>query len=140
MATISDVRDGLAVRLRTISGLHVYDEWPDTITPPAALIRPASAQYEQTFGADWATMQLEVLVVVGLMGGLANAERAMEPYISNTGTSSIRVAVAADRTLALSGTGTVRGTFVRGWRNYEPVAINELEYLGTVIDIECEMS
>ena len=140
MATISNVRDGLAARLNTISGLHVYDEWPDTITPPAALIRPASAQYEQTFGSDWATMQIEVLVVVGLKAGLANAERALEPYISNTGTSSIRVAVAADRTLALSGTGTVRGTFVRGWRNYDVLTIGESDYLGATIDIECEMS
>ena len=140
MATISNVRDGLAARLNTIGGLHVYNEWPDTITPPAALIRPASAQYEQTFGSDWATMQIEVLVVVGLKAGLANAERALEPYISNTGTSSIRVAVAADRTLALSGTGTVRGTFVRGWRNYDVLTIGESDYLGATIDIECEMS
>ena len=51
------------------------------------------------------------------------------------------MAVAADRTLALSGTGTVRGTFVRGWRNYDVLTIGgDQEFLGATVDIECEMS
>lgn len=139
MATISDVRDGLAIRLRTITGLQVYEEWPDQIVPPCALIRPVSAQYEQTFGADWTSMQLEVVVLVQLKPGLRNAEIALEPYISNTGASSIRAAIAGDRTLPVGGTGTVRGTFIRGWRNYDVVEVNGQEWLGATIDVECEM-
>jgi len=137
MAGITDIRDGLATRLRTIGApLNVYDEWPDQVVPPAVLVRPASAQYEQTFGADWTSMQLECLVVVTTKGGLKNAELALEPYISNTGASSLRAAIAGDRSLG----GNVKYTFIRGWRNYDVVDVNGMELLSAVVEVDCELS
>ena len=136
MATISSVRTGLRARLATIAGINLYNEWPDTVTPPAAIIRPVSAEYEQTFGADWTSMSLEVLVLVSTKPAIANAEIALEPYISNTGASSVRAAIAGDRTLG----GNVRYTFVRGWRNYDVLDVGGFEFLGAVVEIDCEMS
>ena len=134
MANIADIRVGLQARLATIAGLHAYTEWPDQVTPPAALIKAASAQHEQAFGGGDAIteMQIEVHIALALKGGLANAQRAIELYLSNTGTSSIRVAITGDRTLG----GNVQYAFVRGWRAYDTVEINGQEYLGAIVEVE----
>lgn len=131
MATIADIRAGLATALRTILGLQVADGgyWPDQMTPPAALPRISAGAYEQTFGADWETKDFEVIVAVALKGGLENAERAIEGYLSNTGAASIRVALAADRTLG----GAVRYTRVHGFRDYDSAEINGQEYLSATV-------
>jgi len=138
LTNIADIRTGLRNRLATIAGLHVYTEWPDTVTPPAALIRAASAQHEQTFGAGDAIteMQIEIHMALALKGGLGNAQKAIELYLSNTGTSSVRVAIVGDRTLG----GIVDYTFVRGWRAYDTVEINNQEFLGAIVDVEVRHS
>lgn len=131
MAAISDIRAGLATALRTISGLQVVDGgyWPDQVVPPAALPKIVGGAYEQTFGADWETKDFEIHLAVGFKAGLTNAQRAMELYLSNTGASSIRVALAADRTLG----GAVRYTRIHGFRDYDSGEINGQEYLTAVI-------
>lgn len=138
MANIADIRAGLQARLATITGLHSYVEWPDQVTPPAALIKAVAAQHEQAFGAGDAIteMQIEVHMLLALKGGLVNAQRAIELYLSNTGASSIRVAVVADRTLG----GNVSYAFVRGWRAYDTVEVNGQEYLGAIVDVEVRHS
>lgn len=134
MATVAAVRAGLAGRLGGL-GLNVSNEWPDTVIPPAVLIRPVSAEHEQTFGSDWTSMHFELLVVAGTKAGLKNAEVALEPYISNTGANSLRAAIAGDRTLG----GAVKYTFIREWRNYDVVEVGGSEFLGAVVAVDCEV-
>lgn len=138
MTNIADIRAGLRDRLATIAGLHVYTEWPDTVTPPAVLIKAVGAQHEQTFGLGDAIteMQIELQMALATKGGLANAQKAIELYLSNTGASTIREAITGDRTLG----GVVHYTFVRGWRSYDTVEINTSEFLGAIVDVEVRFS
>ena len=143
MTAIGDIRNGLATRLETIAGLHVFDtgEWPDQITPPAALIKPARANHQIAFGAagDQRTEHaFEVHVLVSLKGGLVNAQRALDLYAANTGVSSIYQAIAGDRYLG----ALVNYTQIRGWRDYDTVEVRlgdeAQEFLGAVVDVEVD--
>ena len=132
MATLAAIRAGLRTRLATLAGVHVYDEWPDRITPPACLIRLPRAEHQLTFGADMSRISGEVHTVVSLKGGLANAERALEPYISNSGAASVLLALDGDRYL----NNTINYLLIQGWRDYDTVDIGGAEYLDAVLDWE----
>lgn len=143
MASVSTIRDAIQTRLETTLtglGLHVYSEWPDQITPPAVLVAlsPGVAiEYEQTLGAtDRMLLHFELVVIVTLQGGLASAQQALDPWISNTGASSIRVALAADRTLS----GNIHGLHVRRVTDYGGLGVNGQEWLGAKIEVDCHAS
>ena len=142
MADIGTIRGAIQTRLETTLsgvGLHVYSEWPDQIVPPAVLvaIAPLGVEYEQTLGAtDRMLLHFNLVVLASLQGGLVNAQAAIDPWLSNTGASSIRVALAADRTL----NGGVHGLHVRRVRDYGGVQINSQEWLGATIDLDVHAS
>ena len=135
MASYAQIRSGLRDRLLTIAGLNTYLEWPSQVNPPAALINLAGGQYERAFGAlgdDDSDVEVEIHLALGLAGGLENAQRQIEEYLDDEGTNSIRAAIVADRTL-----GNVVGyTHVRGWRAYDTVEINQLEYMGAIVEVD----
>lgn len=143
MADVSTIRGAIQTRLETTLtglGIHVYSEWPDQITPPAALVALSPGvgiEYEQTLGpTDRMLLHFEIVIIVTLQGGLGNAQQALDPWISNTGASSIRVALAADRTL----TSNVHGLHVRRVRDYGGLQVNGQEWLGAKIDVDCHAS
>lgn len=137
MTLIADIRSGLKARLDTVAGLKTGNgggEWPEQIVPPAAMIKTVGGQYEQTFGADREKAQFEIHVALALKGGIVNAQKNIETYLSNTGASSIRAAIAGDRSLG----ATVHYTHIRGWRAEDTVEINGSEWMGAIIDVEVE--
>lgn len=143
MASVSTIRGAIQTRIETTLtglGLHVYSEWPDQITSPAVLVALSDGvgiEYEQTLGAtDRMLLHFGLIVIVTLQGGLLNAQLALDPWISNTGANSIRVALAADRTLA----GAVHGLHVRRVTDYGGLEVNGQQWLGATIEVDAHAS
>lgn len=96
--TLATVRDGLAARLNTISGLRVYETPPEQVQEfPAAVLTQAEpfASYDQVMGAADVRYFFEVLLLVS-SGDEAQALADLEPYVSPTGASSVKAAVDGD--------------------------------------------
>ena len=99
MGEITDIRNGLEVRLKTISGLEVYDHEPDGImVTPAASIRFEGWTPNTTFGN--ATGEYRWVVTIRLAGAIPEEQsQEMDDYRNPTGNKSILAAIDGDATL-----------------------------------------
>lgn len=97
-ATPQQIADGLEARLRTITGLRVYDHVPDSFATPCAFILPDTIAYWGAFAGGNVSQTFTVTTVVGRTSDRA-AQRALYTYTAYDGASSIRAAIEADRTL-----------------------------------------
>jgi hypothetical protein len=130
MATIAQIRDGIATRLATISGLRVYARWPNQPNHPAAIVRVASGTFQQARVRN--PIQFEITVAVEPIGDLARGQSRTDPYLDEAGSQSIKAALDGDRTL-----GGVADTLnVIGWRDYDGVEVNGQDYMGAIVDVE----
>jgi hypothetical protein len=110
MAEAEVLASGIADRLRTISGLAVYNGWPDLTNPPCAIIDQAGYEPEQTMGrGEFALYRFDLEVLVPLKGGEANARRILRPLMATSSTGGVFGAIAGDRTLG----GVASATFVK---------------------------
>ncbi len=140
MATIAAIRDGLKDRIATIDGLHGYDVWPDNVEPPAAIVVPKRGMYHQAMGNPGHTnLEFEViLLAAAVQRGYVRGQNAVDPYLDDAGSSSIKGAIEGDPTLG----GIVTTTKVTGWRDYGSLSVNNetivggLEYWGAKLDVE----
>ncbi len=140
MATIAQIRDGLQARMATIAGLHAYDVWPDNVEPPAAIVVPKKGDYHQAMGNPGHTHQEYeiILLAAPVQRGYIRGQDKIDPYLDDAGSSSIKAAIEADKTLG----GIVTTTKVVGWRDYGSLSINNetiaggLEYWGAKLDVE----
>jgi hypothetical protein len=130
VASITAIRAGLATRLGSITGLRSGPTIPDNVNPPYAIISPSSVDYHRAFNNALSTYNFNVMVVVGRVSE-RTSQNSLDAYCSPTGSSSIRVAIEADRTLG----GVVFDTIVTGMRNYGSVTIGETNYLAAEFDI-----
>lgn len=135
MATsLAAIRDALETRLATVSGLHVYDVWPDQLDPPAAVIRPTIVDAEQCAGSSGIVLYVfEVHIFTSLAPGLPAAQDALDALITARGTGSIEAALLGDTTL-----GGIGRLIPLPWRGYSSVKIpeNGPEYLRAIKDCE----
>jgi hypothetical protein len=129
MAAISDLKDGIAVRLATIAGLRVHAFQPDRITPPMATVFPDRVEFDLNArrGAD--TFFFVVQVIVGRADDRA-AQRNLDAYIG--GSLSVKAAIEGDRTLA----GKANTLRVTEMRNYQQVLYGDTLYLGCEFEVE----
>lgn len=133
MATISQVRDGLKTVIEAaITGLHVYDTVPGQVSTPAAVVIPERGA-PRTLGQVRDTQQYRLQVVVN-RGSERAAQDSLDAFLSYSGSSSIRAALAGNSDLDLSG---VR-CWVAGWENYGEVVWNGTSYLGADVLITVE--
>ena len=132
MASISEIRAGIATNLSTITGLRVNSTGtiPDNVNPPYAIVAPSSVDYHRAFNNALSTYNFSVTVVVGRVDE-RTGQRNLDAYCSPSGSSSIRVAVESDKTLG----GIVYDTIVTGMRNYGSVTIGENTYLAAEFDL-----
>jgi hypothetical protein len=97
VATTADIRDGLADRLETISGLRVYRYYPGQINTPAAVVSRRQTRYDQTIdGAEDYTFAVTLFVQ---KGEDVTAQKALDLYLDPAGTSSVVAAIHGDPTL-----------------------------------------
>ena len=96
--TIDAIRTGLANNLATIAGLRVAAEIPDNPSPPIGIVALRTVEYDQAFRRGLAVYTFVVTVVVGRAAERI-AQRRLNDYCDNSGTSSIKQALESDKTL-----------------------------------------
>ena len=125
MATLSELRAGIAANLATVSGLRTSATIPDQVTPPIAVVMPQSINYDQAFargGGD--EYEFSVLVIVGRVDE-RTAQNKLDAYCSASGASSIKTAIEKDKTLG----GKAFDCRVTNLRNYNQITVGDTTYL-----------
>ena len=130
MATIAQIREGIATNLRTIAGLRTTDTVPDNPQPPVAIVSPSSIQYDLSFQRGLDLHNFVVMIVVG-RASERNAQRTLDLFCAGTGASSVKAAIESNRTL----TGLVQDLRVTSMRNYGSTLIGETTYLAVEFDL-----
>jgi hypothetical protein len=97
MASISDIRAGIATNLATITGLQTSAEIPDNPSPPIAIVSLDSVNYDKAYAKGLVEYNFTVTVIVG-RSAEKHAQRALDGYIS-TGQNSIKNAIELDKSL-----------------------------------------
>jgi hypothetical protein len=128
MATLAQLREGLATRLETIASLKgIYPESPSLVETPAAVIRFASpaVTYATTQGGSSDDYNFSVLLLVSAAQG-SPAQSQLDPYLDTSGADSVYAAVDADPDLG----GVCDVATVTSVANAGPVTWAGVEYLG----------
>jgi hypothetical protein len=97
MASISELRSGLATNLQTIRGLRVVETLPDVVNPPMAMLGLSKVEYNQQNQRSMSLYTFQVTVVVGRVSE-RTAQAALDVLVA-PGSGSIKYALESDRTL-----------------------------------------
>lgn len=130
MATVSEIREGIATNLKTIPGLRVFETIPDNVNPPAAIIGINSIEYHKAFADGLSTFSFTVTLVVG-RASEREAQNKLDDYCVPTGARSIKAAIESDRTL----NGVAFDSIITGMRNYGSITVSETTYLAAEFDL-----
>lgn len=108
MATVTQVCEGLATNLSTIDGVQVSAWMLSSPTPPAIHVIPPAIEYHQAMqdGFNELTFTVQAFVALGTDIG---TQKRLAQLRAPTGSSSIKAAIEADRTLG----GVVKDLIVR---------------------------
>jgi hypothetical protein len=132
MASITDLRTGIATNLATITGLRTSPTLPDNPNPPIALVTPVSVSFDDVFQRGMQTYTFSVSVIVGRVDE-RTAQNKLDGFVSSTGSSSIKLAIERDKTLG----GKAFDCRVTEMRNYGQVTIGDVIYLSAEFNILC---
>jgi len=124
MATVSQIRDGLAANLATISGLRTSATVPDNPNPPIAIVEPTSVNYDTTFGRGLDEYLFKITVIAGRADD-RSGQNKLDGYCNPSGSLSVKTAVESDKTLG----GVVQNLRVSGLSTYGSITIAETPYL-----------
>jgi len=130
MASISELRQGLATNLQTISGLRVVDTLPDLVNPPMAMIGLTKVNYNQQNQRSMAEYTFQVTVVVGRVSE-RTAQATLDVLVA-PGSGSVKYAIESDRTLG----GNAYEVFVPELSAYGAVSINGIDYLSAEFSVQ----
>lgn len=130
MASIAELRQGIATNLATISGLRVSEFIPDNPNPPIAIVQFDRAQYHLDMGNGMTEYSFVVQLIVGRVDE-RTAQRNLDAYCSSSGSSSVLLAVESNRTL----NGKAYDCVVTEMSSYGPVLVNDTTYLGAEFQI-----
>jgi len=125
-ATITQVKQGLATRLATINGLRAFAYQPDQLNPPMALPTLDNVLYHKTMKTALTEMTFTVTLIVCKADSRA-AQSQVDPYISATGSQSVRVAIEGDPTLG----GVVDSLIVNSAGGFQIISAEDGDYLAT---------
>ena len=124
MASLSDIRTGLANRIATISGLRTAATIPDQVNPPIAIVIPERLTYDDAFNRGLVTYSFLVQVIVGKVSE-RTSQNKIDGFINPTGTTSIKAAIEGDKTL----NGVVFDTRVTEVTGYSVVQVGDIAYM-----------
>lgn len=124
MATVTQIRDGLAANLATISGLRTSATVPDNPNPPIAIVEPTSVNYDTTFGRGLDEYLFKITVIAG-RADERSGQNKLDGYCNPSGSLSVKTAVESDKTLG----GVVQNLRVSGLSTYGSITIAETPYL-----------
>jgi hypothetical protein len=123
MASITDIRAGLATNLATISGLRTAAEMPDNPNPPVGIVSLDSVDYDQAYAKGLVTYNFTITVVVG-RSAERTAQRLLDSYIS-TGEKSVKNAIELDKSLG----GKAYDCRVTSLNSIGSIQLNDTTYL-----------
>jgi hypothetical protein len=129
MASLTELREGIAENLSTIVGLRVSSFVPDNPNPPMAIVTPQNIEYHKAFKNGFSTYNFVVSVFVTRVSE-RTAQTNLDAYCAPTGASSIKSAIESDRTLS----GRCFDLIVSDMRNYGSVIIGDNTYLTAEFD------
>lgn len=132
MASLTDLRVGLATNLATITGLRTAATIPDNPNPPIAIITPNAITYDSVYGRGMQEYQFTIAVLVGLVAE-RSSQNKIDAYCSSTGSSSIKLAVESDKSLG----GKTFDVRVTDMRAYASVAVGDVKYLAAEFNVLC---
>ena len=98
MATVTELRNGLAARLSNISGLRVTPTIPDQINPPIAIVSLDGITFDEAFHRGLDQYRFTITVVVGRISE-RTAQTRLDAYLAPSGAGSIKTAIEADTSL-----------------------------------------
>ena len=124
MASISDIRTGLANRLATISGLRTAALMPDLPNPPVAIVIPDNISFDDTFHRGMDTLTFRIFLIVGRADERTD-QNSIDGYCATSGSLSVKAAIEGDKTLG----GKAYDCRVTTMRSYGSVLIGETNYL-----------
>jgi hypothetical protein len=125
VSTLDGIREGIAANLRTITGLRAVADLPDNPNPPIALVAPRTIEYDQAFAKGLAVYTFTVSVIVGRVAE-REAQRRLNAYSDNKGSSSVKTAIESDKTLG----GKAFDVRVISMDNIGAIQLNDATYLG----------
>ena len=98
MLNIGPIREALGTNLQTITGLRIYDQLPDVIVPPCAVV----GQLDFTFDIDNARgldqAFTDIFVIVQRFSE-RTGQAKLDSLLAGTGPGSIKTALESDRSL-----------------------------------------
>jgi hypothetical protein len=98
ISDINGVRDALKKNLQTITNMRVYDQIPDVVVPPCAVV----GQLDFTFDVDNARgldqASVDVYVIVQRISERAGQDK-LDLYLAGSGNGSVKTALESDRSL-----------------------------------------
>jgi hypothetical protein len=124
MATMSELRAALAVRLATITGLRTSATLPDQPAPPQAVVYPDRVLYDTALGRGSDEYTFIVLVIVGRIAE-RSAQTSLDAYCNPSGATSIKAAIEGDSTLG----GKAFDCRVTEMRGQSSLTIGDATYL-----------
>jgi hypothetical protein len=130
MASIQELRTGIATNLATIPGLRTSLDVPDQVNPPTAFVQFVRVNYHLDMRNGMSEYLFAVQVVVGRVDE-RSAQRNLDAYCSTTGASSVLLAVESDRTLNNKAFDCV----VTEVSSYGQFVSNDITYLGAEFQI-----
>jgi hypothetical protein len=131
VASDVSIRDGLATRLATITGLTAYDHVPGQINAPAATVSRRVTRFDSVMARGADDFEYVVRVLVSNADPKV-AQEQMSEYLAGSGGKSIKAAIEGDQTLG----GVVDFARVRE-ANEEGIAqVGEVDYLAVDFVVE----
>ncbi len=123
---ISDIKTAMASAINTALSIKCYTSAPSVIAElPCAYILPRRGDYKVTLPMSNIIIEFEVVLFVGKMADLGDAQATLDGYLLPTGTGSMKAAIEAT---ALS----TNASFLRveGFSDYGGMTYSGTEYLG----------
>jgi hypothetical protein len=133
VGTLGEIRDALAVAVKTINGMRAAEHMPEQINPPMVVIQLDRLDFHGAMQGGLRTFQFLLIAIVGRMGERASQD-LLDRVTDFDGPDSIRQAVEADPTLG----GVVWACKVTGARSIRPINIGDAAYLGVEFEVEVQ--
>jgi len=132
--SVAGIRSLIKTSLDGISGLHTSETVPSVIIPPMAFpaLRPSDAlSYDFTAQNASLVYHFYVEVLVNKGATLEQAQDDLDPYLQNSGSTSIKAAVEA-----INWSTTADMCRVNNVSNYGPATYGGVEYLGARLAVD----
>lgn len=124
MASITDIRQGIATNLGTITGLRTASVIPEDPKPPIGIVTFDRVEYDTSMARGLDTHIFRVILVVGRVDS-RGAQVNLDGYLSGSGANSVKTAIEKDKSLG----GKAQSLRVSSGENLRELAIAEVPYV-----------